>query len=134
MPRDRSRSAPPSFPVFVPSVLDDSEEEETSGLSDLQVRLRKLRRFRKVFNNGQSACADDLTASKQPAVAAAGDQAACPDDLTACKLYACSLQINTAAAAAGAKNTAAAAAAAAAAADEPVSYGCEDVDYWLLLQ
>jgi hypothetical protein len=115
MPRDRSRSAPPSFPVFVPSVLDDSEEEETSGLSDLQVRLRKLRRFRKVFNNGQSACADDLTASKQPAVAAAGDQAACPD---------------TAAAAA----CATAAAAAAAAADEPVSYGCEDVDYWLLLQ
>ena len=110
MPRDRSRSAPPSFPVFVPSVLDDSEEEETSGLSDLQVRLRKLRRFRKVFNIGQSACAE-----KQPAVAAAGDQAACPD---------------TAAAAA----CATAAAAAAAAADEPVSYGCEDVDYWLLLQ
>ena len=113
MPRERSRSAPPSFPVVVPSVLDDSEEEETSGLSDLQVRLRKLRRFRKVFNNGQSACADDLTASKQPAVAAAGDQAACADDLTAAK--------QPAAAAADAKNTAAAAAAAAAA-DEPVSY------------
>ena len=126
MPRERSRSAPPSFPVVVPSVLDDSEEEETSGLSDLQVRLRKLRRFRKVFNNGQSACADDLTASKQPDVAAAGDQAACADDLTAAK--------QPAAAAADAKNTAAAAAAAA---DEPMSYdfgSCEDVDYWLLLQ
>jgi len=105
MPRERSRSAPPSFPVVVPSVLDDSEEEETSGLSDLQVRLRKLRRFRKVFNNGQSACADDLTAAKQPAAAAAD-----------------------------AKNTAAAAAAAADEPMSYDFGNCEDVDYWLLLQ
>ena len=80
MARERSRSAPPSFPVVVPSMLGGSDEEETSGLSDLQKRLRRLRRFREA-----SACAAGLIASKQPAAAAAGDQAACADDLTAAK-------------------------------------------------
>ena len=83
MPMERSRSP----------VVDSDEEEASEDLSDLQMRLRRLRRFRKAtmaaardFDDDQAACTDDLTAAKQPAAAAAADdQAACADDFTATK-------------------------------------------------